>query len=196
MHITQNTDAENCWLTPTANLWSKTQRRYQMDAHRGDGQGKLLALSSLSESDFRACWKSPDVHFPCLVLHSHPQERWSVVQVIYGEEHFALKSLLFVQMRSHALFLFPVCCVDEARRMRRDFPRAEFPMWMAALCAPSLGWWLCAGADLECLCTSQWDQVKPRPAFDPRLSTKKGSQDNYRNIQVIIVPLLFWCREL
>lgn len=123
-------------------------------------------------------------------------EHWSVVQVLYGEEHFALKPLLFVQMSFHALFLSSMWCADAARRTGRDFPRAEFPMWMAALCAPSLGWWLCAGADLECLCTSQWDQVKPRLAFDPWLSTKKASQDNYRNIQVITVPLLFWCREL
>lgn len=72
-HITQNTDSENCGLIPTANPWSETQRRYRMDVHRGDRQGKLLALSSPSDSDFRARWNSPDVHSSCLVLHLHLQ---------------------------------------------------------------------------------------------------------------------------
>lgn len=72
-----------------------------------------------------------------------------------------------------------------------DFPWAErLPDVNGSIVCPELGSdGSCVGVNLECLCRSQWDQVKPRPAFDPWLSAKKGSQDNCAYTEVIKVPL-------
>lgn len=121
----------------------------------------------------------------------------SVAQFICREERFELKLVLFVQMHFRALFLSSILRVDTACRTRSDFPWAgRLPDVNGSIVCPQPGSdGSCVGVNLECLCRSLWDQVKARPAFDLWLSTKKASQDNYRNTQAIKVPLFYFGAE-